>query len=96
MKIGVIGAGNVGTGLAKRLIPNGHNVMLSFHTDAEKLKSVAASLGARVGFVAEAAQFGDVVVLATPWTATAEALKQVGQMTLKKSCGTAQTLRSPI
>jgi predicted dinucleotide-binding enzyme len=80
MKIGIIGAGKVGTGLTKHLIPKGHSVMLSFKRDMEKLKQVAAALDARAGTVAEAAQFGDVVVLATPWVATAEALAKVGKL----------------
>ncbi|WP_175425607.1 NAD(P)-binding domain-containing protein [Trinickia violacea] len=61
MNIGIIGAGNVGTGLAKHLIPNGHAVMLSFSPDMDKLKATAAELGARVGTVAEAVQFADLV-----------------------------------
>lgn len=36
MKIGIIGAGNVGAGLTKHLVPNGHTVMLSFSSDLEK------------------------------------------------------------
>ena len=80
MKIGIIGAGKVGTGLTKLLVPKGHNVMLSFQKDMEKLRKVAGEFGARAGTVAEAAQFGDVVVLATPWAATAEALAKVGRL----------------
>jgi 8-hydroxy-5-deazaflavin:NADPH oxidoreductase len=37
MKIGVIGAGNVGTALARRLVPQGHEVMLSFSRDEMRL-----------------------------------------------------------
>lgn len=84
MKIGIIGAGNVGTGLTKRLVAKGHSVMLSFSRDTEKLKATASAIGASVGTVAEASQFGDLVVLATPWTATAGALKQVGKGPQKK------------
>lgn len=80
MKIGIIGAGKVGTGLTKLLVPKGHNVMLSFQKDMEKLKKVAADFDARAGTVAEAAQFGDIVVLATPWATTAEALAKVGRL----------------
>jgi 8-hydroxy-5-deazaflavin:NADPH oxidoreductase len=84
MKIGIIGAGNVGAGLTKRLVPKGHSVMLSFRKEAAQLKSAAAAVGALAGTVAEAVEFGDVVVLATPWVVTADALKQVGKMTQKK------------
>ena len=84
MNIGIIGAGNVGTGLAKHLIARGHAVMLSFSLDIDKLNADAAELGARVGTVAEAVQFADVVVLATPWTVTPDALSQTGSVQGKK------------
>lgn len=79
MKIGIVGAGNVGTGLTKRLLPKGHTVMLSFSRDADTLKKCALALGTRAGSVAEAVQFADVVVLTTPWTATSDALRQAGK-----------------
>lgn len=79
MKVGIIGAGNLGTGLAKQLIKKNHEVMLSFSRDREKLQRAASSLGAKAGSAAEAAAFGEVVILATPWIAAQEALKQAGQ-----------------
>lgn len=78
MNIGIIGAGNVGTGLAKHLVAKGHAIMLSFSLDSNKLKTTAQALSASVGTVAEAVAFGDVVILATPYTATEEALTQAG------------------
>jgi predicted dinucleotide-binding enzyme len=84
VNIGIIGAGNVGTGLAKRLIARGHAVMLSFSLDMDKLNASAAELGARAGTVAEAVQFADVVVLATPWTVTPDALGQTGSVRGRK------------
>lgn len=84
MKIGIIGAGNVGTGLAKHLVPSGHSVMLSFSLDMERLGTTAAALGASVGTVAEAVQFADVIALATPWTAAGDALAQAGEVSQKK------------
>src|ERR1700682_5724587 len=84
VKIGIIGAGNVGTGLTKHLVPNGHSVMLSFSLDMETLRATAAALGASVGTVAETVQFADVVVLATPWTAAPDALAQVGKAPSKR------------
>lgn len=78
MKIGIIGAGNVGTGLTKHLVPAGHEVMLSFSKDMAQLRAAAQALGASAGTVAEAVAFADVVVLCTPFAATAAALGQVG------------------
>ena len=83
-KVTVIGAGNVGTGLARHLIARGHTLMLSFSLDRDKLDATAAELGARVGTVAEAVQFADVVVLATPWTVTSDALAQAGSVQGRK------------
>jgi predicted dinucleotide-binding enzyme len=84
MNIGIIGAGNLGTGVARQLGNKGHAVMLSFSRDLEKLRSAAQSLGARAGTPRQAAEFGEVVVLATPWLATAEALQQVGTISTSK------------
>ena len=75
MNVGIIGAGNLGTGLAKQLVNKGHAVMLSFSRELAKLRSVADSLGIKVGTPTEATAFADVMVLATPWNATADALE---------------------
>ena len=79
MKIAIIGAGHVGTGLTKRLVAKNHNVMLSYSRDVAKLAAVAKEFGAKTGTVAEAITFGEVIVLATPYTATEDALKQAGK-----------------
>jgi 8-hydroxy-5-deazaflavin:NADPH oxidoreductase len=84
MKIGIIGAGNVGTGLTKHLVPAGHEVMLSFSKDMAQLRATAEGLGAKAGTVAEAVEFADAVVLCTPFAATAAALGQVGAATGRK------------
>lgn len=78
MKIGIIGAGNVGTGIAKLLKASGHQVMLSFARDQAKLQRLATEFGMPTGSVAEAVNFGEVLALATPFTATPEALQQAG------------------
>ena len=78
MKIGIIGAGNVGTGLTKLLTAKGHKIMLSFSRDAGKLAQTAKAFGAKSGDVAEAVAFGDVVVIATPWVVTMDAIAQAG------------------
>lgn len=84
MKIGIIGAGSLGTGLARQLVKQNHAVMLSFTRDPSKLEKTARSLGTRTGTPTEAAAFGDVIVLTTPWTVTAEALKQAGPVSGNK------------
>src|SRR5262245_8821991 len=79
MKIGIIGAGSVGTGLAKLLRPKGHEIMMSFTRDPTKLALTAKSFGAGSGTVAEAVSFGDVIAVATPYVATRDALAQAGK-----------------
>jgi 8-hydroxy-5-deazaflavin:NADPH oxidoreductase len=80
MKIGVIGAGNVGTALAKRLGAAGHEVMLSYSRDVEKMQSAATAFGAITGSPAEAAAFGDVVAITVPWSAVLDALSAAGSL----------------
>src|SRR6185503_4310817 len=72
-KIGIIGSGNIGGTLAALWVKSGHEVMISSrHPD--QLKQLAERLGpkARVGTPAEAAAFGDVVVISVPYKATPE------------------------
>jgi len=66
MDIGIIGADNVGIG--KRLAAKGHQVMVSFARSQDKLDAAAQAIGggARSGSPAEAARFGEAVILATP------------------------------
>jgi predicted dinucleotide-binding enzyme len=79
MRIGIIGAGNVGTGVTKLLISKSHEVMLSFSKDADKLAQTSKGFGAKSGSVAQAVEFGEVVVVATPWVVTKDAIAQAGQ-----------------
>jgi len=80
MRIGIVGAGNVGTGIGKRLVTAGHEVLVSFSKSRDGLKQATAAIGggARAGSVVDAVRHGEVVVLATPWGATREALAQAG------------------
>ncbi len=72
MKIGIIGAGNIGTGLGKRLAAEGHDIVVSFARTPEKVAEAAATIGsgARPGSPEQAVAHGEVVILATPWGAT--------------------------
>ncbi len=85
MKIGIIGAGNMGSGLGKLWAAQGHTVMFSYSRDRTKLEALAQSIGdnASVGTPAEAAQFGEVILLAIPWSAVAQALAAAGPLTGK-------------
>jgi 8-hydroxy-5-deazaflavin:NADPH oxidoreductase len=86
MRIGIIGAGNIGGNCARRFVLSGkHEVQLSFSRDPASLAALARELGdkASVGTPAEAASFGDVVVLSVPWDLIPEALRQAGSLARK-------------
>ena len=76
MKVGIIGAGNVGTGLGRRLAAKGHDIVVSFARTPGKVQEAADTIGggARAGTPKEAAEHGEVVILATPWAVTLEAV----------------------
>jgi hypothetical protein len=79
VKIGIIGAGRVGSALAKLWVQAGHPVMLSSrHPDA--LRPLAQTLGplASVGTPAQAAAYGEVVLVSVPYEALPEVGKEVG------------------
>jgi 8-hydroxy-5-deazaflavin:NADPH oxidoreductase len=66
MKIGIIGAGNIGGTLALRLGALGHEVAIANSRGPETLRKLAAESGARPVTVAEAARSGQVVVVTIP------------------------------
>jgi predicted dinucleotide-binding enzyme len=67
MRIGIIGAGFIGRAVAQLVLAAGHEAMLSNSRGPKSLASVASSIsGSQVGTVAEAAQFGEVVLVAIP------------------------------
>lgn len=66
MKIGIIGAGNIGGTLARRLTALGHDVSIANSRGPETLAGLAAETGARAVPVREAALGADVVVVTVP------------------------------
>ena len=80
MKIGIIGAGNMGASMGKTWAGKGHDVLFSYSKDQDKLRAVAAVAGptARSRTPADAVAFGEIVLLAVPWAAVPEALKAAG------------------
>jgi 8-hydroxy-5-deazaflavin:NADPH oxidoreductase len=81
MRIGIIGAGRIGGGLARQLAA-GHELKLSFSRDRTKLEQFAQELGptASAGTAAEAVEFGDVVVFSVPRSVLPDALQQAGSL----------------
>lgn len=78
MKIGILGSGDVARTLASGFLKHDHEVMMGT-SDATKLSDWAAQHpGARVGAFADAARFGEVVVLAVKGTVAQAALEAAG------------------
>lgn len=79
MKIGVIGSGRIGSTIGGLWVKAGHEVMFS-DRDAEQVKRAIDGLGprARAGSVAEAAAFGDAILIAVPYAALPAIQQQVG------------------
>jgi predicted dinucleotide-binding enzyme len=82
MRIGIVGAGRIGGNCATQFAKGGHEVKLSYSRDRSRLEALAAEIGdkASVGTPAEAAEFGDVVVLSVPWDAIDDAISQAGDL----------------
>ncbi len=82
MKIGIIGSGNMGSGLGKFWAQNGHQLMFSYSRNEAKLREIAQASGnnATVGTPAEAVEFGEVILLSVPYGAVEDALKAAGSL----------------
>src|SRR3954451_13987382 len=78
MKVGIIGAGNVGGALAAAATKAGHEVTITAATP-DKVTKVAEQTGATaVGSAAEAARGADVVVLAGPASVATDVVRELG------------------
>jgi predicted dinucleotide-binding enzyme len=82
MNIGIIGAGSMGSALGKIWASQRHSVMFSYSRDRAKLEAIAAAAGsnAQVGTVADAVQFGQVLLLTVPWQSVPDAVAQMGAL----------------
>jgi hypothetical protein len=70
LKVGMLGAGRMGSALGALFVKAGHPVMFSSR-NPDRLQGMVAGLGplARAGTVEQAIAFGDVVVLVVPYSA---------------------------
>jgi 8-hydroxy-5-deazaflavin:NADPH oxidoreductase len=66
MRIGIIGAGQIGGTLARRLAALGHDVSIANSRGPETLAALARETGVRPVTVDQAARAGDVVVVTIP------------------------------
>ena len=72
VRIGVIGAGSMGGILARHLAQRGHHVSIANSRGPESLTALAAGIGATPVSVVDAAQGGEIVILAIPTKAVAD------------------------
>jgi predicted dinucleotide-binding enzyme len=84
MKVGVLGSGTVAQTLASGFLKHSHAVIVGTRTPAKLAEWMAQNEGAQVGSLADAAKFGDLIVLAVKGNAAAEALRQAGASNLER------------
>jgi 8-hydroxy-5-deazaflavin:NADPH oxidoreductase len=82
MKIGILGSGDVAKALAAGFLKHGHNIVMGTRDPAKLADWLTQQRGARASSFAEAAQFGEVVVLAVKGTVALEALRAAGAANL--------------
>ncbi|MEO8121382.1 MAG: NAD(P)-binding domain-containing protein [Rhodoferax sp.] len=78
MKIAIIGSGDVAQALGAGFLKKGHQVLLGTSTPAKLSDWKAANSAAQVGSFADAAAFGELVVLAVKGLAAVSAVKAAG------------------
>lgn len=81
MRVGVLGTGDVGQTLGAGFAELGHEVMMGSRTpDSDKVRAWVKKTGPRAssGTFGDAAKFGELLVLATLWSGTEDALRMAG------------------
>jgi predicted dinucleotide-binding enzyme len=80
MKIAILGAGVVGVALGHGWARKSHDVTFGARdpSSAKVTGALAAIVGSKAASISDAVKWADVVVLATPWGGTQEALKAAG------------------
>ena len=67
MKIGIIGAGNIGASTAKLFIKAGHEIAIANSRGGETLTDLAKEIGAKGLDLEDAARFGEIILIAVPF-----------------------------
>lgn len=78
MKVGILGSGDVAKALGNGFLQHGHDVMLGTREPAKLADWTKQNSKGRVGSFAEAATFGELVVLAVKGSVAANALRAAG------------------
>ncbi|RMG62550.1 MAG: hypothetical protein D6722_18375 [Bacteroidetes bacterium] len=81
MKLGIIGTGNVGAALCKSLTRKGYRVMIGSRS-LEKATALAGQMEhyAQGGTIANAIHFGEIIILAIPYKAVEETLRNTDSL----------------
>lgn len=95
MRIGLVGPGKVGKGLADRWVKRGHEILFSFSRSEEKLRGYAAEYGelGHWGTPRDAVEFGEATVLCCKWEQTQEAVDAMGDLAGKTLIETVNTFQ---
>ncbi len=80
MRIGIVGAGRIGGNAARLFAKAGHELLVSYSRDEDKLAQLAADIGARAGTPRDAVEFGEVVLFSVPWRLVDDVLAQAGPL----------------
>jgi predicted dinucleotide-binding enzyme len=81
LKISIVGVGNVGKTLAQKLSGAGHAIYLAVREGSRsKHAAFADSIGAELGSPETAARVSDVLLIATPWAETKNAIESLGDV----------------
>ncbi|UXZ95486.1 NAD(P)-binding domain-containing protein [Pseudomonas phytophila] len=80
MKIGIIGAGNIGATLARKLAACGHEVKLANSKGPESIQHLAKEIGAKAVTKEEAVSQVDVVILSIPFAKYPDLKKTLSQL----------------
>jgi 8-hydroxy-5-deazaflavin:NADPH oxidoreductase len=82
MKVGVIGSGDVAKVLGSGFLKHGHDVMMGSREPGKLSDWAKQNPKGKTGSFADAAKFGELVVLAVKGTAAADALRTAGATNL--------------
>ena len=83
MRFGILGSGSVATTLAAGFIKHGHEVTLGTRDAAKLAEFAKANPKVKVGSFADAAKFGEAIVLAVKGTVAENALSLAGADNIK-------------
>ena len=85
MKIAVIGAGTIGSHLARQFAKAGHDVTITFSQNEARLKDRAQAIDSSIktASLAKAVQLNNVLVLSARWSDINDVIEQAGDLTGK-------------